>query len=390
VDILAVMADFQAAQLAAIAGGGLDDAHLAALVNNNARAHAESADLADRLGGAVAAAPSPSSASGTPAWLPPGFSVEPETRPPLDVEAACRGFLDVAAAATRALAARTLAGDAALGGLFAKAACSADWRAGRVTPAVAATLVDYHGDYAALVEPAFAKRLAEALARGAAAHYAAATLALIPTKAGGAGPDVSPGGAGTQAPPPPPSATTTASTISTTALMTGGWWTPADAERLRADAADLAAAMAPHCRSPEAATRAVRPLADVADLAGADGVDAAVLAYTAALASTPSLAPAMVDRLLAARADWTRAEAKAAAAAVRDAHAARVGVGGRGGTPALSPIRGGGGGSVPPTATPGGGPPRPSPGPPAVASAVRDSAFRAALAALMEGGGGGG
>ena len=292
------------------------------------------------------------------------------------MEAACRGFLDVAAVATRALAARTLAGDAALGALFGRAACSPDWRAGRVTPSIVATLVDYHGDYAALVEPAFAKRLAEALARGAAAHYAAAALALVPAKAGGGGggPDASPGPAG---PTPAPS------------LLTGGWWTPADAERLRADAADLVAAMAPHCRSPEAAARAVRPLVEVADLAGADGADAAALAYTALLATAPGLAPAMVDRLLAARADWTKAEVKAAAGAVRDAWAARAGgAGGRGGTttPVPSPARGGFGG---PAATPTPGLPPATPPPPAVASAVKDGGFRAALAALMEGGGGG-
>jgi len=361
---LDVMGDFQAAQLAAISGGGLDDAHLAALVNNNARAHRESADLAERL----------AEAGGGGGVQPPmaGFCVNPATRRPLDVEGACRGFLDVAAAATRALAARTLAGDAALGALFAKAACSPDWRAGQVTPSIAATLVDYHGDYAALVEPNFAKRLAEALASGAAAHFAAAALALVPTKAGGDwGPDASPGG---------PAAA--ASTSSTANILTGGWWTPADAERLRSDAVDLVAAMAPHCRSPDAAARAVRLLVEVADLAGADGTDAAILAYTALLASTPSLTPAMVDRLLAARADWTKAEAKAAAGAVREAFAARAG--GGGGTPVPSPTRGGGGTSA--TATPGPPPPTPA----RVASAVKDAGFRAALAVMMESAGGGG
>jgi hypothetical protein len=109
------------------------------------------------------------------------------------------------------------------------------------------------------------------------------------------------------------------------------------------------------------------------------------LAYSALLQAASGLVPAMVDRLLSARADWTKGEVKAAAAAVREAYASVRGaagsgcVGGATTTPASSPTR-----LVSSTAASTPGPP-PTP---TVTSAVKDTGFRAALAALMEGGSG--
>ena len=349
-DTLAVMADYQLAQAAVIAtaggaGGGsavaaavaaalsasavkppsplpaLDDATLCALANNAAAAHRESAEFADRLDAALAPR-----LRGTP-----GDATTPSRL--LSVDDACRGFADLASGACRTLARRVVA-DAALGDLCARVGAGPDWRDGAVTESLLATLADYCGDLRALLEKPLFTRVAERLLADAAAALAAGPLALA------------------------------------RAL------TRADAARVRADAADLAAVFGEWAR-PDAVARAARVVGDVAALVDADGGDAARLAAAALLQSAPTLAPAAVDRLLAARTDLSRADRADAAAAVRDAAAAARAAG----AVAPPPPRDGRVAALL-RATAGAGAPAAGP-------AARDGAYRAVYVALRDGAAGG-
>jgi len=285
-DVVGVMQEYQLALAAVVAGAGgggaaargaggapptpppsvpppaplplLDDAQLTALANNAAASYRESAEFADRV----------------------DASLTPALRHRLDVDAAARGFADLAAGAARALAARVF-GDAGLGELAARVCAGPDWRDGSVTASLVATLGDYLEDYRALAEKALFVRVAERVLATAAATVGAVALTLSKT----------------------PSS--------------------ADAARLRTDAADLEAAFTAWGARPAAVAAAVRPLVDIAALIDGPDADSLRLAATSLLTAAPTIPSSMLERLLAARGDLTRAERGEAAAAARDAAAAR-------------------------------------------------------------------
>lgn len=75
----------------------------------------------------------------------------------LDIEEQCRGFLDLAKAAT-ALLVKSMFSDTAFLDLFNKLCCSEDWKQGSVTASVLATLGDYLDDFKCMLQEAFFKR----------------------------------------------------------------------------------------------------------------------------------------------------------------------------------------------------------------------------------------
>lgn len=75
----------------------------------------------------------------------------------LDIEEQCRGFLDLAKAAT-ALLVKSMFSDTAFLDLFTKLCCSDDWKQGTTTASILATLGDYLEDFKRMLEDAFFKR----------------------------------------------------------------------------------------------------------------------------------------------------------------------------------------------------------------------------------------
>ena len=75
----------------------------------------------------------------------------------LDIEEQCRGFLDLAKAATGLLV-KSLFSDTAFLDLFNKLCCSEDWKQGAVTASILATLGDYLEDFMRMLEEAFFRR----------------------------------------------------------------------------------------------------------------------------------------------------------------------------------------------------------------------------------------
>jgi len=364
----------------------LSDGLLCALVNSNAAAYREALEFGDSVDASLEPAlrgkvglrvavsageqnpgsSSSSSSSSTSAAATSSTSTSSSNNGNIiivttsttaeSVELISRGFLDLASAASRELCARVFA-DAALGDLFAKVGCSAEWRSGAATGDIVATLSDYLEDYSRLVEAPLFRRLAEGVLAEAAAHFAAGPLALAKPAAGGSKEAAAAAAAGEKdafaavankaaaAAAASAAAAAAASfpfpgTTTTTIATAAAGATTSDAERIRSDAAALESApFAAACR-PEAISRALRPLADVAALVAADGADAAALAFTALLQAAPRLPAAAAERALLARGDLSRSEAKEAAALCREAAAARKAAA----AAASSALRGGGGG----------------------------------------------
>ena len=75
----------------------------------------------------------------------------------LDIEDACRGFLDLAREAAAACVAVVFS-DPAFADLFTRLYCTDDWRGGGVTGSVLATLEDFLLDFERMVQPAFYRR----------------------------------------------------------------------------------------------------------------------------------------------------------------------------------------------------------------------------------------
>ena len=75
----------------------------------------------------------------------------------LDIEDACRGFLDLAKDAVAACVAVVFS-DPAFADLFTRMYCTDDWRGGSVTGSVLATLDDFLQDFQRMIQPAFYRR----------------------------------------------------------------------------------------------------------------------------------------------------------------------------------------------------------------------------------------
>ena len=81
----------------------------------------------------------------------------------LDIEEACRGFLDLARAACAGVCA-SIFSDAPFAELFFRMYAAEEWLAGTLTGTVMATLEDYLDEYEHYILPAFFKRCACRLA----------------------------------------------------------------------------------------------------------------------------------------------------------------------------------------------------------------------------------
>jgi exocyst complex component 3 len=80
----------------------------------------------------------------------------------LDVEAACRGFLDLAKEGAAACVAVVFS-DPAFADLFTRLYWTEEWRSGDVTSSVLATLEDFLQDFERMVLPTFYRRWGLAL-----------------------------------------------------------------------------------------------------------------------------------------------------------------------------------------------------------------------------------
>lgn len=76
-----------------------------------------------------------------------------------DIEAACRGFLELAREAASACVA-LIYSDPGFADLFPRLYCSEEWRSGGAPASIVATLEDFLADYQRLVEPGFYRRCA--------------------------------------------------------------------------------------------------------------------------------------------------------------------------------------------------------------------------------------
>ena len=75
----------------------------------------------------------------------------------LDIDDACRGFLDLAKEATAACVAVVFA-DPGFADLFAQVATTEEWRSGAVVGSIGATLEDFLRDLQRMVDPTFYRR----------------------------------------------------------------------------------------------------------------------------------------------------------------------------------------------------------------------------------------
>lgn len=239
------MRDFQAAQRRRMAGGDLGLEQLCAVVNNNVRCYDESLEFAEGL----------------------EDTLDEGLKGQLDVEEACRGFLDVAKEAAAALVASVFA-DPAFADLLTRLCCTDEWRAGGVTASVLATLEDFLQDFQRWVEPGFCRRLAEALLEECVAHYVGAVLCFLRGV------------------------------------------TEGEVAALARDDARIRAFFAAHVK-PEKVARECQPLGELREFLSADSVESFVLSYTALLASAPGVTPTLLAGLVNARAATDRNMTKA-------------------------------------------------------------------------------
>ncbi|KAI7841448.1 hypothetical protein COHA_004843 [Chlorella ohadii] len=241
------MRDFQAAQRRHISDG-LPLEQLCAVINNNMRCYDESLEFADALEERFAE----------------------HVKGSLDVEEACRGFLDLAKEGAAACVAVVFS-DPAFADLFQRLYSSDDWRSGGLTASVLATLEDFLQDFERMVEPSFYRRLAEGLLEESVAHYVAAMLCNLRGV------------------------------------------TEADVAASRRDDARIRQFFAAYTK-PEKVARECQALTDACEFLVADSVEAFVLSYTALLTSAPGVTPTLLANLVNARAasdrNMTKADAR--------------------------------------------------------------------------------
>lgn len=184
----------------------------------------------------------------------------------LDIEEQCRGFLELAKSAT-ALLVKSIFSDTAFVDLFSKLCCSDDWKQGTITASILATLGDYLADFKRMLEEAFFKRLCEMSLEEGVAHFMAAVVTF------------------------------------TRAITEEG------VQRLQSDRDQLVAFFSQHCK-PERVVKLAAPLQDLKDVAAADSVDTFVLTYTTLLQVAPGISPALLERIVQARSDLSKADSR--------------------------------------------------------------------------------
>lgn len=259
------MEDFQDAQRSKLGGGALPLESLCAVVNNNVRCYEESLEFADYLDGAL----------------------DNAYKGRLDVEYACRGFLELSKAGVAACVAAAF-GDPGLTDLFGRMGVAGDegWVSGRLLAGLIATLDDFRADFERMLEPGFYRRLVEALLEECTANYVAALVCNLRL----ANDDV--------------------------------------LARVRADEAALRAYFGGLAK-PNKVARECASITGVVDFLDSDSPEAFVLSYSALLASAPGIGPALVASLLAARAagdkNITRADQREILEQCREVYAERAG-----------------------------------------------------------------
>ncbi|KAL3132011.1 hypothetical protein ABBQ32_008631 [Trebouxia sp. C0010 RCD-2024] len=230
---------------------------LCAIVNNNVRCYNESMEFAERV----------------------EDTLDDDHKGLLDIEEQCRGFLDLAKAATTLLV-KSMFSDTAFLDLFTKLCCSDDWKQGTTTASILATLGDYLEDFKRMLEDAFFKRLCEMTVEEAVAHYIAAILTF------------------------------------TRAITEEG------VSRLQADHDQLVAFFQQHCKA-DKLNKLAAPLQHLKDVAAADSADTFVLTYTTLLQVAPGITPTLLEHIVQARTDLSKADAREVMLDCREVFATR-------------------------------------------------------------------
>ncbi|CAK0787040.1 hypothetical protein CVIRNUC_010256 [Coccomyxa viridis] len=254
--VMGIMKEFQEAQETHLQKD-LSDGLLCAVINNNTRCYNESTEFADHLDDTLA----------------------PPYKGRLDVEAQCRGFLELSKEAVSHLVS-SIFSDAAFLELFHKLFCSEDWQQGTTTDSILATVGDYLEEFEHLIEAFWFKRLAVCCLEETVAHYVASLLTY------------------------------------TRAI------TDPSLKRMEADYQQLCDFFEKSCAK-ERVSKVCQPLDDLRDLAASDSVDTFVLSYTSLLQTAPGITPALVERLVASRQDLNKADIKEVMDQCREVYATR-------------------------------------------------------------------
>lgn len=242
-----IMLSFQSAQRRHL-GEGLALEQLCAVVNNNVRCYDESLDFMHQLEKDLA----------------------PHLKGQLDIEAACRGFLELAKEAVHHCVSLVYA-DPGFVELFGRLYCSEEWRCGVTTSSITATLEDFLQDYSRMLEQGFYRRVAEGCLHDCVAHFMAALLTQLKTVLDD------------------------------------------DIAAIRRDEAKIREFFGGFVK-PEKVSRDCQPITDLCEFLAGDSVESFVLSYTTLLTSSPGVSPTLLSGLVNARVatdkNMTKADAR--------------------------------------------------------------------------------
>ena len=192
-------------------------------------------------------------------------ALDPTCRGAVDVENACRGFLQMAKRAVASVTA-CIVSDEGIQDTFASAFFGPEWCLGKVTPVLVATLEDYMQDVAGWIETSFLRRVAESLLDKVAEAWIQAFLANTPVIQ-----------------------SEVAEQMLRDSMQVHDFF-----RRFIPKAPQLVP-----CQRMEAFT----------DLVAADSVDSFVISYRLLIEVMPDFEPAMIENILSGREDITKREA---------------------------------------------------------------------------------
>uniref|UniRef100_A0A061QZB5 Exocyst complex component 3 n=1 Tax=Tetraselmis sp. GSL018 TaxID=582737 RepID=A0A061QZB5_9CHLO len=206
--------------------------------------------------------------------------LDDEYKGTIDVEAAARGFLEVAKAAVDACAAAVLSDDG-IRAVMSRMYHSEEWQRGEVVGTLVATVDDYFRDLASWVDRNFFKRICAAALKSIVGEVHSRLV------------------------------------NSSKARITQEF-----IERMEADEAAIADCFSAHIRA-DKVHQALQQLQDIRDLVSSDSVEGYVLAYTALLRADSQLTPGQLEKLMQARSDMSKHDINEVMVQCRDVYISR-------------------------------------------------------------------
>ncbi|KAF6256967.1 exocyst complex component Sec6-domain-containing protein [Scenedesmus sp. NREL 46B-D3] len=212
----------------------------------------------------------------------------------LDVEDACRAFLDLARAWGQRLV-DLMYTDAGLAEQWRHMYSSADWLTGKTCATLLATIGDYFNDITTFVEPGFCRRVCEGVLEEHVRRSSSAAVAALDRGAAAA---VAAMGAGAAA--------------AAAAAAAAGGGGAVDAEdvvlgRLVQDERDVQLFFEPYVPRDKLMQR-VTQLAGLRELLDSRDTEGILIGYRAVLDLNPAITPAMVEKLLSSRSGLSKAQ----------------------------------------------------------------------------------